>query len=142
MKISFKQTKSLDFDKVIDIFFEAGFLKHQNKREIYKKAIKKAFLNSDYVVSAWDKEKLIGFSRIITDKSLFAPIWNLIVKPEYQGKGIRKSLMQKCLNKYPKLHFFIIADKKVVKFYEKLGFKLHPYGMYLEKGKQVCVIYN
>jgi len=140
--IQFKQTKNLDFDKVIDIFFEAGCLKHKSKRGIYKKAIKKAFLNSDYVVSAWDKDKLIGFSRIITDKSLFATIWNLIVKPEYQDKGIGKSLMQKCLNKYPKLHFFIIADKKVVKFYEKLGFKLHDDGMYLEKGKQVCVIYN
>jgi len=138
--IQFKQTKNLDFDKVIDIFFEAGCLKHQSKREIYKKAIKKAFLNSDYVISAWDKEELVGFTRIITDKSLFGTIWNLIVKPEYQVKGIGKKLMQKCLNKYPKLHFFIIADKKVVKFYEKLGFKLHDYGMYLEKGKQVCAI--
>jgi len=142
MKISFKQTKNLDFNKVVDIFFEVGFLKHQNKRDTYKRAIKKAFLNSQFVVSAWIGNELVGFTRVVTDKSLFATICNLLVKNKYQKKGIGKELVKRCLDKYPQLHLFIVADKKVVGFYQKLGFKIHPYGMYLEKGKKACVIYN
>jgi len=142
MDIHFKENKKLNFDKVVGIFFKVGFLKRKNKKEKYKKAIKRAFLNSDYVVSAWDKDKLIGFARVLTDKSLFATIWNMIVRPKYQNKGVGKKLMQKCLDKYPKCHFFLIADEKVSGFYKKAGFNLHPHGMYLEKGKKVCAIYN
>jgi len=142
MEISYSETKDLDYEKVIDIFFSVGFLKNPDKRLIYRQAIEKAFHNSQYVVSVYDKKMLIGFARIITDEVLFATIWNMVVMPKYQKQGIGKKILDKCLNQYPNLHFFLIADDEVVGFYEKSGFKLHKYGMYLEKGRQVCVIYN
>ena len=142
MKLIFRETKDLDYEEITNVFFEAGFLKHTKKRDVYKKAIEKAFRNSQYVVTVWDRDELIGFVRVLTDKSLFATIWNMIVRPKYQRKGIGKKLLNKCLLKYPKLHFFLIADKDVMNFYKKMGFNLHPYGMYLEGGKEICVIYN
>lgn len=132
----------MDYEKVVDLFFAVHFLRFPEKRETYKQAIKHAFRNSQYVVSAYNGEELIGFARLLTDEVLFATVWNMIVKPEYQNKGIGKMLLDKCLNKYPNLHFFLIADEKVTGFYEKLGFKLHKHGMYFEKGRQVCIIYN
>jgi ribosomal protein S18 acetylase RimI-like enzyme len=90
----------------------------------------------------FDGNDLVGFVRVLTDETLFATVWNMIVKPEYQKHGIGKMLMDKCLEKYPTVHFFLMADDDVVGFYEKSGFKLHKYGMYLEKGRKVCVIYN
>jgi len=140
--ISYKETKDLDYEKVVDIFYSVNFLKHPDKRGIYKEAIERAFRNSQYVVAAYHSEKLIGFVRVLTDKSLFATVWNLIIVPGYQINGIGKVLVQKCLDKYPNIHFYAIADEAVYKFYEKLGFKLHSHGMYLEKGKKVCVIFN
>ena len=142
MNIIFKETKDLDYEKVVDIFYSVKFLKFSEKRTVYKEAIEKAFRNSQYVVSAWERNKLIGFVRVLTDNSLFATIWNLIIIPEYQNKGLGKMLVQKCLEKYPKIHFFTIADQDNYRFYEKSGFKLHSHGMYLEKGKKVCAIYN
>lgn len=142
MNITYTETKDLDYERVVDIFYSVKFLRHPEKRNLYKDSIEKAFKNSQYVVAAYDEDKLIGFVRVLTDESLFATIWNLIVTPEYQIKGIGRTLIQKCLDKYPNLHFFTFADQEVRKFYEKLGFKLHTDGMYLEKGKKVCVIYN
>jgi len=139
---TFKESKDLDYEKVVDLFYEVGFLNNHLKRQKYKTAIESAFKNSQYVVSVWDKDNLVGFARVITDKSLFATIWNMIVTPEYQGRGLGKNLLEKCLDQYPKLHFFLIADKHVASFYQKLGFKHCPHGMYLEKGKRVCAIYN
>ena len=64
MKIYLKETKDLDYEKVVDIFYEVKFLKHPEKRTKYKEAIEKAFRNFQYVVSAWDNDKLIGFVRV------------------------------------------------------------------------------
>ena len=142
MQITVKETKDLDYEKVVDIFYEVKFLKNPNKREIYKKTIEKAFKNSQYVVSAWDGNKLIGFARVITDGSLFATIWNMLIKPEYQKQGIGKQLIRKRLNKYPECHFFLFGDKKVVSFYQKSGFEIHRFGMYLKDGPKRCITYN
>lgn len=142
MNIIFKETKDLDYEQVVDIFYSVKFLRYPEKRKIYKETIEKAFHNSQYVASAWDNNRLIGFLRVLTDGSIFAAIWNLIVAPGYQKKGIGQSLVKKCLDKYPSLCFFIIADKETSEFYQKLGFKLPKQGVYLYKGKEVCVIYN
>jgi len=142
MNFIVKETKDLDYEKVVDLFFAVHFLRFPEKRETYKQAIEKAFRNSQYIVSVFDGDELIGFVRVLTDETLFATVWNMIVKPEYQKHGIGKILIDKCLEKYPNVHFFLIADDNVVGFYEKSGFKLHKYGMYLEKGREVCIIYN
>lgn len=140
--MEFKQTKNLPYDKVVDILFSVGFLKYQNKRQTYTTAIETAFRNSQYVVSVWDDEILIGFVRVLTDQALFATIWNLAIHPDYQKRGIGKQLIQKCLEHYPNLYTFLVADKELVKYYRNLGFEVHPYGMYLKEGKKKCVIYN
>lgn len=142
MDVSLKETKDLDYDKVVDIFYEVGFLKYPEKRQIYKTSIEKAFRNSDYVVSAWNGGEIIGFTRVITDEALFATIWNMIVTPKYQNRGVGKMLIQKCLDAYPNLHFFLFAGEKSVKFYKKMGFDVHCFGMYLKNGSRRCVIYN
>jgi len=87
MNITIKETKDLDFKKVIDIFYDVQFLKHPKKRQEYKIAIEKAFKNSQYVVSAWKNEELVGIARVLTDETLFATIWNMLVKPAYQKSG-------------------------------------------------------
>lgn len=142
MKIELKDTKDLDYEKVIDIFYEVNFLRHPQKRNAYKKAIEKAFRNSQYVVSAWDENKLIGFTRVLCDKSIFGTIWNFMIKPDYQRKGIGKMLLKKCLDKYPDLHFFLFSAVDSVDFYKKNGFAVHGHGMYLEDGFDRCIIYK
>lgn len=142
MDIRIVETQDLDYTQVVDIFYSIGFLKKLEKRKIYQTAIEKAFRNSQFVVAAFDGNQLIGFGRVVTDTALFATIWNMIVRPDYQKQGIGKMIIQKCLEHYPDLQFFLIADQNVVGFYEKNGFKLHPYAMYLEKGRKVCIIYT
>lgn len=142
MNIILKEIKDLDYEKVVDIFFEVKFLRFPGKRNEYKIAIEKAFKNSQLVVSAWDENKLVGFARVVTDNSLFATIWNMMIKPEYQKKGLGKMLIKKCLTNYPNLHFFLLSGENSVNFYKKMGFDIHQYGMYLKEGPKRCVIYK
>jgi GNAT superfamily N-acetyltransferase len=60
-----------------------------------------ALQSSWRLCSAYSSEALIGFGRVISDGKLHAFITEMIVKPEFQGNGIGKkildSLVSQCL---------------------------------------------
>ncbi len=90
---------------------------------------KKALSNNIYSVSIYDNDKIIGYGRLIGDGIIFLYIHDVMVKPEYQGKGIGKTIMQKLLSKVeelrkenPDLLLYLGASKGKEDFYRKCGF--------------------
>lgn len=59
----------------------------------------KALQNTFYSVSIYDNDNIIGYGRIIGDSVVFLYIHDIMVKPEYQNKGIGKIIMNKLLEK-------------------------------------------
>ncbi len=55
----------------------------------------KAFSNSQYFVSAYDNEKLVGVARAVSDNDKYATILNVAVDTEYQGLSIGKNIVLK-----------------------------------------------
>lgn len=69
-----------------------------------------------------ERNKLVGFSRIITDYVYRATIFDVIVKKEYQGVGIGRILMDSImehpqLKKIERIELYCEEDK--VEFYNK-----------------------
>jgi ribosomal protein S18 acetylase RimI-like enzyme len=60
-------------------------------------ALHRAISSSWYVLSAYENDDLIGFSRVVSDGVLYALICDLIVKPSYQGQGIGSHLLDKLI---------------------------------------------
>jgi predicted N-acetyltransferase YhbS len=81
------------------------------------------FINSTFVISAWDNDKLVGAVRVLSDKIIRSVIHDLIVDPEYQGKGIGSTLLKMCIEKYPTSEWIIQTTEEIKTFYEKYGFK-------------------
>lgn len=86
-----------------------------------------------YSVCAYDEDKLIGYGRIIGDKTIFLHIHDVMVRPEYQGTGIGTGIMNKILNKVneyrrvnPSIRVYLGASKGKEGFYEKFGFVSRP----------------
>ena len=86
-----------------------------------------------YSVCAYDEDKLIGYGRIIGDKTIFLHIHDVMVRPEYQGMGIGTGIMNKILekvNEYRGVNFgmrvYLGASKGKEGFYEKFGFVGRP----------------
>ncbi len=50
--------------------------------------IEKAFRKSTYVILAYSGNKIVGFGRTVDDGKYYALIVDLVVDPEYQGRGI------------------------------------------------------
>ena len=90
---------------------------------------KLAMDNTLFRVSIFDGEKIVAMARVIGDMGLCYYIKDVIVLPEYQGKGIGRMLIDELLkfvNQHgiPDTHIFVelcaMPDK--IPFYEKFGF--------------------
>ena len=97
--------------------------------------IRKALENTDYHFSAWDGQVLIGFARILTDRVYRATLWDVVIHPDYQNRGVGEGLMNAVLS-HPVLsaieRFWLnTADK--FGFYEKFGFVRSEQGMVRER---------
>lgn len=85
--------------------------------------------NTLFRVSVWDDDKVIGMARMNGDLGLNYYIKDVVVRPEYQGRGIGRMLINALLqfindNGIPGTEIFVelcaMPDK--IPFYEKFGF--------------------
>ena len=95
--------------------------------------VEEALKNTLYSLCVYDVDKLIGYGRIIGDKTIFLYIQDIIVIPEYQGKKIGTGIMNKLIekiNEYKKINSeirtYLGASKGKESFYEKFGFVSRP----------------
>ncbi len=98
--------------------------------------VKKAIQYSFIVVSLWEvrgaKRRLIGFSRATSDHAFNATIWDVVVHPDFQGKGLGKALMKHLIKKLRGQdisNITLFADPHVLDFYRGLGFMPDPEGI-------------
>ncbi|MBR5533730.1 MAG: GNAT family N-acetyltransferase [Ruminiclostridium sp.] len=89
--------------------------------------------HSDFVVACRDGEDAVGCARIFWDKGYIAYLADVMVKPEYQGQGIGKRLVEACiayidgqLKEGWRIKIVIVSAKGKEAFYEKFGFQLRP----------------
>lgn len=97
------------------------------------KIIDEALKNTLYSLCVYNGDKLIGYGRIIGDKTIFLYIHDVMVIPEYQGKKIGTKIMENLLEqieKYkkvnPEIRTYLGASKGKEGFYEKFGFVSRP----------------
>lgn len=95
--------------------------------------IDEALRNTLYSLCVYDDNKLIGYGRIIGDKTIFLYIQDIMVIPEYQSKHIGTGIMEnvlKQINEYkkinPNIRTYLGASKGKEAFYEKFGFISRP----------------
>lgn len=95
--------------------------------------IEEALKNSIYCICAYEKNKLIGFARMIGDKTIFLYIQDVMVNPEYQKRGIGTKIIENILNKVedfrkinPNIKVYLCASKNRESFYEQFGFVSRP----------------
>jgi GNAT superfamily N-acetyltransferase len=125
MNIEFSESTP-DIDKYFLLFESTGWNEDYrlSKEDLYNTITK-----SYYCVSAYDADKLIGFGRIMSDGILHAMIYEMIIYPNYQGKGIGRELinmlLKKCFeNNIREIQLFCAKGKR--QFYEKQGFGARP----------------
>lgn len=98
-----------------------------------EKQAKKGLENSAYIVAAKQEEHVVGTVRVIYDGGSVAFVVDVMVAPNYQGRGIGQCMVKRlmaylksCLDPGDMIFVGLMAAKGKEGFYEQFGFIDRP----------------
>lgn len=95
MEIRCTEEKIFTQQQVQELFLSVGWVSGQYPERLYK-----ALMNSSTVITAWDNGRIAGLVRVIDDTELVAYIHYVLVHPDYQGRKIAGTMLNKVKEKY------------------------------------------
>ena len=122
----YQYEKNIDKMQLVNLFGSVGWKTAEYPNRLYL-----AIKNSDYVMTVWEKEKLIELISAISDGYINVFITYLLVHPDYQKRGLGKIMMQDFLKKFDGFGRRILTtelDKE--EFYKKSGFSIDGLAMF------------
>jgi ribosomal protein S18 acetylase RimI-like enzyme len=120
--IQFSEDKAdVDLHQLQALFNKSAFWARDRKIEDLKIAIER----SEPVISAWDSDRLIGFTRATSDGIYRATIWDVVIDCDYQKLGLGRKLLETLLshptmNRVERIYLNTTHQQS---FYERIGFK-------------------
>lgn len=85
--------------------------------------LRRVFENSGVCCFAWADGKIIGAGRAITDRVRYAVIFDMVVLPEYQGRGIGTRIMDFLIDRTEAPNVLLHAVPGKEAFYRRFGFR-------------------
>lgn len=113
---------NIDFDKVTEMLSKSFWTPGIGIQEVKQGAI-----NSALVIGAFtDDDKQVGYARVISDKTRFAYILDVIVDENYRRKGIGQKMMKAILNHgdLKDVYQWLLITRDAHEVYKKVGFKV------------------
>src|SRR5215467_8178217 len=107
-----------------DIDLIHSFLTHSYWAEGISKEVIQRSIDGSLCFGVFEKEKQVGFARMITDKATFAYLADVFIIEEYRGHGLSKLLMQVIMS-HPDLQGlrrFMLATRDAHGLYQQFGF--------------------
>lgn len=128
MKENFEYKYNVEISKeqLVNLFKAVGWKTAEYPEELYN-----AIKNSEYVMSVWKDENLVGLISAITDGYINVFITYLLVKPEYQNMGLGKIMLDdfsKTFEGFGRRILTTESDKE--KFYSKFNFNVDGIAMF------------
>lgn len=114
----------IDWTQLVELYAQTELVGGLGiKRDM--EGIKKAFLNSSKVITAWDGAHLSGAGRMLTDGVVYAYILDIAVLPGYRRQGIATAIVKELLVNTENISVHLTSRFGVEDLYRKLGFKRH-----------------
>lgn len=133
IKFRFDQN-SIDWNKLAELYRIAPL------GERIPEALKTVYTNSKYKCFAYDCDTVIGAGRALADGCDCSYLCDIVLHPDYQGKGLGKLIVQH-LMKLSEGHKKIIlyANPGKEGFYAKMGFKKMNTAMAIFKDERKAI---
>lgn len=130
MKIFLSYNKNINLYKLEQLCDTVGWVRRPlNKVKI---AINNSLLTISLFYNNKQDDELIAFARATSDNAFNATIWDVVVHPKFQKKGLGRLLIDEIIknlriNDINTITLF--ADPQVINFYKKIGFVVDPEGI-------------
>jgi len=116
--ITYKITKEgIHWQEVADVLRRSGLSDRSAEDQ------ETIFTNSYAVVFVYDKERIVGVGRALSDGVCQAAIYNIALDEEYQGYGIGRKLIELLLDQVKGQNVILYTHPRTVALYEKMGFR-------------------
>lgn len=117
--IQYQQEKNLSIEEFKDILVRSTLAERRPIHEPERLAKMLEFGN--LILTARDKNKLVGVARSLTDFLYCTYLSDLAVDEAYQKKGIGKELIRQTKLLTPKANLILLAAPKAIDYYPKIG---------------------
>ena len=120
---------------LLALYSSVGWTNYTNNPTMLEEAVKASL----WQMTVYDKEELVAYIRLVGDGHSVIFVQDLLVRPDYQRRGIGKKLLEKALETFPHVYQRLLVTERSEKnlaFYQSLGF--------VELSEQACtgMIYN
>ncbi len=125
MTIEYRTDAALQVDQVIALYKSStlGARRPVDKPDVFQGMI----ANANIVITAWDKEKLVGIARALSDLVYVTYLADLVVHENYQQQGIGKQLIDLTqAQAAPDCMLVLLSAPQANDYYPKLGFTHNP----------------
>jgi aralkylamine N-acetyltransferase len=130
MVVEKESTEGVDWNAVADLFDAVGW----GRRDPAE--LSAAFSRSSHVVLLFEDDELVGLGRTIDDGRFYASIVDVVVKPEFQGRGLGARVVARLQEKLSGYRIVTLtAAEHVRPFYERLGWKRQRTAMILPRNR-------
>ncbi|MFB8787438.1 MAG: GNAT family N-acetyltransferase [Potamolinea sp.] len=129
-RIFFSTERDIDLYELEELCDAVGWSRRPMRK--VRKAIQHSFLVGSMWQQRGNTRRLIGFARATSDHAFNATIWDVVVHPDFQSKGLGKALMKYMIKKLRSediSNITLFADPQVVNFYRRMGFMPDPEGI-------------
>lgn len=119
-EITYSNERVTDFQKVIDLYDNAGWTAYTSDPETLQQAIN----NSLFILTAWSGQQLVGLLRAVGDRLTIIYIQDIIVLESFRRQGIGKELIKRTLDKYENVRqILLLTDEQpnTISFYKSVG---------------------
>ncbi len=129
-RIVFSTDRSIDLYELEELCDAVGWSRRPLRK--VKKAIECSFCVVAMYEEFGERRRLVGFARATSDHAFNATIWDVVVHPDLQGRGMGRGLMDRIVNELRTAdisNITLFADPHVIDFYRRLGFICDPEGI-------------
>lgn len=132
MEIIYRTDIIPETSQIIDLYESSGINRPTRDAE----RISRMYSNSNLIVTAWHKDKLVGIARSLTDFCYCCYLSDLAVRKEYQSKGIGKKLIELTKNIIgEQTSLILLSAQSAMDYYPKIGFEKIENGFIIKRVK-------
>ena len=130
-QITYKFDDIPAIDAVMELYADAGL-----KRPLDKDRVTRMYSHSNLIVTAWEKTKLVGIARALTDFCFCCYLSDLAVRKKYQHHGIGRELIRLTKEKIgDETMLLLLSVPGAMEYYPKAGFEKVENGFIIQRAK-------
>lgn len=108
--------------EILNLYASVGWTAYTDHPETLKRGFEKSLL----ILGAYEDDTLLGILRAVGDGETVVFIQDILVKPDYQRRGIGTALLKEALSRYARVRQIQLATdntEKTKAFYRSCGFR-------------------